>query len=848
MRHLLPNGEHPTYPVAVLVRRNAFNLTIINKHITNEIAEKAIVVFDLKENETGKVPVKLIKGYLSTLLPALTSLGTRYIYVADSAYYKALTGLKSVASAYGYVHPCVMEGFTDIQVVLGINPKAFYYDPSMKDKAQQGLDALNAHNVGQYKDIGLDVVHSAVYPSTLDDIKDFLDSLHQYPVLTADIEALSLKFWEAGISSTAFAWDEHNGGAFLVDRANKNRIRVLLKQFFVAYKGKLIWHNMSYDVKVIIYTLWMNDLLDQEGMLKGLEVMTENFSDTMIETFLATNSCAGNVLGLKPNTQEYLGDYAEDTTDTSLISDEDLLIYNLKDCLGTFWLHKKMYPKMIADDQEFIYKNLMLPSVKLLLQVELTGMCMDMDKVLLAESKLKTIEDASLAVINSSKYTAAYLKDKQQKEHDECNAAWKKKTEPLEYFSYVEFNPNSGQQVGVLLHDTIGLPVLETTPTGIPCTGADELEDLTHHTDDVEVQELLQAFVDLAKVSKIITSFIPAFKDALLKGDGYHYLHGSFNVTGTLSARLSCSNPNLQTIPSGSKYAKIIKECFISPTGWIFCGSDYNALESVISAKITQDPNKIKVFTDGFDSHCFNVYYYTPEKFLDIEPTVKGINSIKKLHKELRDESKPITFAAQYMGTYLTFMKSAGLSKAEAMRIEDNYHKLYVVSDEWVEEKLKQAETLGYVTGAFGLRVRTPVIKQSVMNVSSTTRQAAAEKRSAGNALTQSYCVLNSRSAIEFMERVRESKYALDIRPVALIHDALYLLIRNDLEVLHWVNINLAECMAWNDLPELQQDTIPLGGELDLFYPSWKDALTLPNGATIPEIIELADNFIEGNN
>jgi DNA polymerase-1 len=134
------------------------------------------------------------------------------------------------------------------------------------------------------------------------------------------------------------------------------------------------------------------------------------------------------------------------------------------------------------------------------------------------------------------------------------------------------------------------------------------------------------------------------------------------------------------------------------------------------------------------------------------------------------------------------------------------------------------------------------------MNVSSTTRQAAAEKRSAGNALTQSYCVLNSRSAIEFMERVRESKYALDIRPVALIHDALYLLIRNDLEVLHWVNINLAECMAWNDLPELQQDTIPLGGELDLFYPSWKDALTLPNGATIPEIIELADNFIEGNN
>jgi len=400
--------------------------------------------------------------------------------------------------------------------------------------------------------------------------------------LTADIEALSLKFWDAGIQSIGFAWDEHNGGAFLVDRANKAAVRGLVKQFFTAYKGKVIWHNAGYDCKVIIYTLWMKDLLDQKNMLSGLEVMTSNFSDTQIETYLATNTCAGNVLGLKPNTQEFLGDYEEDTTDVASIPDAELLVYNLKDCLGTFWLHKKMYPKMLDDDQEFIYKNLMLPSVKLLLQVELTGMCMDMDKVLLAESKLKAIEDAALKIIHGSKYLTAYLKDKQQKEHDDCNAAWKKKTEPLEYFDYVEFNPNSGQQIGVLLHDIVGLPILETTPTGIPCTGADELEDLTHHTDDVEVQELLQAFVDLAKVSKIITSFIPAFKDALLKGDGYFYLHGSFNVTGTLSARLSCSAPNLQTIPSGSKYAKIIKECFIAPDG--VTTLDQNKISGIIAS------------------------------------------------------------------------------------------------------------------------------------------------------------------------------------------------------------------------------------------------------------------------
>ena len=113
-------------------------------------------------------------------------------------------------------------------------------------------------------------------------------------------------------------------------------------------------------------------------------------------------------------------------------------------------------------------------------------------------------------------------------------------------------------------------------------------------------------------MDKIITSFIPAFRNAQPGPDGWHYLFGNLNLGGTVSGRLSASEPNLQTIPSGSKYAKKIKKCFEAPPGWIFCGLDFASLEDRISALTTKDPQKLKVYMgvvvysvtiDGVDHH-----------------------------------------------------------------------------------------------------------------------------------------------------------------------------------------------------------------------------------------------------
>ena len=213
-----------------------------------------------------------------------------------------------------------------------------------------------------------------------------------------------------------------------------------------------------------------------------------------------------------------------------------------------------------------------------------------------------------------------------------------------------------------------------------------------------------------------------------------------------------------------------------------------------------------------------------------------AINSIKDNYADLRQISKAPTFALQYQGTFHTLMKSCGFSMKEAKTIENNYHKMYKVSDDWVQARLREASECGYITAAFGLRVRTPLLASTVYKGKNTPYEAGQEGRTAGNALGQSWCLLNSRAANEFMERVWASEFKYRIHPCAQIHDAVYLLIDNDTKVLHWVNENLIQCMQWQDHPLLENPTVKLGAELDVYYKGWHQPITLKNGATPAQI------------
>jgi DNA polymerase-1 len=182
-------------------------------------------------------------------------------------------------------------------------------------------------------------------------------------------------------------------------------------------------------------------------------------------------------------------------------------------------------------------------------------------------------------------------------------------------------------------------------------------------------------------------------------------------------------------------------------------------------------------------------------------------------------------------------MNNLGIDKDSAIKIEKNYHELYKEADEWIAVRLQQATIDGYVTGAFGLRLRTPLLKMN--GPGKLNYKAAAEGRTAGNMMGQSYGLLNSRAANEFRERVWASPYIYDIFLCAQIHDAIYVFWRNTAGITKWVNDNIIACMQWCELVELQHPTVKLGAELDIYYPDWSQATTLKNGMEIHPIIQL---------
>lgn len=1083
----------------------------------------------------------------------MDSLGVTTLYIADSEYFRIVCKLSKISGQIGYILNVALDGFSHMKAILTYNYQSLYHQPKFQEQIDLSITTLANSINGIEIELGANIIKYESYPYSADDIKKYLGDLHKYPTLTCDIEAFSLKFNEASIGSIGFAWNQHEGMSFLVDELDDNFhredvVRRELKKFFETYTGTLIYHGSSFDIKILIYELWMENTLDSKGLVNGLEIMTKNIHDTKVIAYLATNTTAGNSLGLKYLAHEFAGNYAEkDINDITQIAESDLLRYNLMDCLSTWYVFNKYHPIMLQDNQEGVYKDIMIPSLKTIIHMELTGLALDSWKVHQTNDELQIIRDNASMNIAQSAIIIAF---EEQLRKEEClikNALLKVKVKPLSDFDSVVYNPNSNKQTGKLLYEWMGLPVLDKTDGGNPAVGAKTIAKLINHTTNPEHLTILNALIEIAEVSIILNTFVSAFiNKSIIKGDGCSYLHGNFNLNGTKcmtadtlintkrglirlshikigdyvlthkgnfkavtdkfgvglqkahrlftadgrvltttgnhpylingnwidadklqvgmevtthgeieqwklirnfsgyeistmgrvrniktnrimvadshgkyghlkvtmsavkgstradgtkkdklvhrlvldafvgpcpdgyevahindipwdnslsnlkyktskensqdsikygttykgdtvqaklnwdkvffireqayklnlnnvdianllnvsrelvrdvrlntrwivkdtvdkeiefntdiitkiqalgtrremysltieddeshctngilthnSGRISSSKVNLQNLPStGSKYAKVIKSCFIAPPGWIMCGSDYDGIESVTQALITKDPEMLKVFTDGFDAHSLRAASFFPEDLPDDidKNNPKSINSIKKNFPEVRQAAKSPYFLLQYQGTYLGLMEQFGFSKEKSIAIEKSYHDLYKVSDDWVKAHIDKASSIGYVTLAFGLRLRTPILKQTILGNRSTPYEAQAEARSAGNALTQSYGLLNSRSTNEFMDRVYKSKYRNDIKPMAMIHDSVYLLVKDSVGALKWVNDNLIDCMKWSGLPELLHPTVGMSGELSVFHPSWADEVTLPNNISMQEILNI---------
>lgn len=494
MNHILfQSNPNNIYHTAILIKSSALKQKELQDNYVTPLvklgmAENDIISFDLKYNEHGKCPVKFIKAYLESLLKALDSIGTTTLLCADSAYFKTLTKSRKADPHYGYILPCAITGYEHMNVILTTNYGALFYNPTLQAKLNMSLETLANHLGGTHSDIGKDIIHSECYPDTYAGIAGALKALHQYDELTCDIETFSLKFNKAGIGTIAFAWDKHNGIAFAVDyeenkhppvdgwyghQINNKEIKKLLLKFFMEYKGKLTYQGATFDIKILIYELFMFDLLDSIGLIDGLNIMYRNIDDTKVITYLATNTTAGNKLGLKENAFEFAGNYAQDDIkDIRRIPKAELLQYNLVDCLSTWYVKNKNYPIMIQDNQLQIYNEIMLPSLPVITHMELTGMPLNMDEVHKAKKELSDILWEYENILAESPLIMNFTDQLRKEACFVKNLLLKKKVKPLNDFIDIEYNPGSPKQTAKLLHEYFDFEIIDTTDTGLAATGA----------------------------------------------------------------------------------------------------------------------------------------------------------------------------------------------------------------------------------------------------------------------------------------------------------------------------------------------------------------------------------------
>ncbi len=254
--------------------------------------------------------------------------------------------------------------------------------------------------------------------------------------------------------------------------------------------------------------------------------------------------------------------------------------------------------------------------------------------------------------------------------------------------SDTEFNINSPKQLGEVLFDKMGLPVIKRTKTG-PSTSAEVLEQLT----DYPIVNYVLEYRQVAKLKSTYADALPELISPKTKR-----IHTTFNQTVTATGRLSSTNPNLQNIPVRTAEGRRIREAFIAPEGHYLLSADYSQIELRVLAHISGDEALLRAFQTGQDIHT------------QTASEVFGI-PVDEVSPEQRNDAKAINFGIVYGISSFGLAKGINRTRAQAQTYIDTYFARYPKVKEYMDRAVEEGERLGYVTTLFQRRRYLPEIK-----------------------------------------------------------------------------------------------------------------------------------------
>ena len=317
-----------------------------------------------------------------------------------------------------------------------------------------------------------------------------------------------------------------------------------------------------------------------------------------------------------------------------------------------------------------------------------------------------------------------------------------------------EFNLGSPKQLGVILYEKLGLPVLSKTAKGQASTAEAVLAELAEQ--DYPLPKVLMQYRSLSKLKSTYTDRLP---EQINPRTGR--IHTSYHQAVTATGRLSSSDPNLQNIPIRTAEGRRIRQAFIAPLGYKLVAADYSQIELRIMAHLAQDEGLLHAFRHNLDVHKATA------------AEVFGV-ALGDVSTDQRRSAKAINFGLIYGMSAFGLAKQIGCDRKQAQAYIDRYFQRYPGVLAYMERTREQASEQGYVETLFGRRLYLPEIQSK----NAALRKGA--ERTAINAPMQGTAADIIKRAMVMVDRWL-SESGVDARVILQVHDELVLEVREDL-------------------------------------------------------------------
>ncbi len=266
------------------------------------------------------------------------------------------------------------------------------------------------------------------------------------------------------------------------------------------------------------------------------------------------------------------------------------------------------------------------------------------------------------------------------------------------------FNLNSPFQLSEILFVKLGFDShgIKRNQRGGFSTSADVLEKLA------EEHEIARLVLQYREIQKLLSTYVDGIRP-LVKGG---VVHTTYNLTMTTTGRLSSANPNLQNIPVRTDAGRELRKLFIARQGNVLVDADYSQIELRLLAHCSECKELIRAYNEGEDIHSATAARLFNVPLSEVTPS-------------LRRRAKTINFGIIYGMSAFGLAKDLGCSSQEAQDYINRYFASHPEVKEYMDENVRLAKEIGYVTTILGRKRYIPEIRSSNFNIRAFGERAA---------------------------------------------------------------------------------------------------------------------------